>query len=609
MHMAEFKEEPKGTVVSMAVGEREGNSFNIWFPYTKSYMNTVKEGSLVAVRNFASTSSTKCFSILELTSVFPVHYALGNSPSDTEKAFPGFVIEAAKSAKVDWEQETPIEQTTKIRAESISTGIQLNFEGQGKPKLERDFNLPMVGEEAHLLTDELTDDVINRGLKEPGVSTISSCRMVLNPEIKVLIATDELLRTHFSVFGFTGAGKSNLMSALVSDLLTSQSSIKVLFFDLMSEYTVLLVDLLDSIPDAMVLALDENSVPGGDATLDYLRGDSNKLEAATSSIVRTLLLPRELMPLKEAFSAAVRRLLQANKIRVYDPFSPTFNSSEVRTQLLHLVTGRIGNTEAGIRAWIENHAPDDGSPIQAAELALMVGEADDYLQNGIPLLGQRTPLPATGRTVVSSIRTAVETLTSPLDFPATSKLQFPELNKLLNSEEKPSLIIVQSNSDDSLRLSSAEFVNRIFDSRRRQGRIAPQVLFAFDEADEFMPQQAQDTYALSKAAITRIARRGRKFGIGIGFATQRVAYLDTSILAQPHTYFISKLPRAYDREVVSNAFGIPQDMLSRTLKFTKGQWLLVSYDATGLENVPVPVQFPNSNARIRLYLGRLAAGR
>jgi uncharacterized protein len=128
------------------------------------------------------------------------------------------------------------------------------------------------------------------------------------------------------------------------------------------------------------------------------------------------------------------------------------------------------------------------------------------------------------------------------------------------------------------------------------------MLFVFDEADEFMPREGGDTYAESRGAIATLARRGRKFGMGVTFATQRVAYLDTSILAQPHTYLISKLTRQYDRDTISQSFGIADDILRKTLKFSTGEWLLVSYEATGLSNVPLPVHFPNANSRVLNYL-------
>ncbi len=99
-----------------------------------------------------------------------------------------------------------------------------------------------------------------------------------------------------------------------------------------------------------------------------------------------------------------------------------------------------------------------------------------------------------------------------------------------------------------------------------------------------------------------LARRGRKFGLGIGIATQRITYLDTSILAQPHTYFVSKLPRKSDQDRIREAFGLSEEMFRQTVKFKKGDWLLVSYDATGLEAVPLSIHTPDANERLAKFL-------
>src|SRR2546428_47463 len=217
--MAEFKEKPLGVLVSMDSDEFSGASYVVWFPYTRKFINSVHEGDLVAVRSFADREGKDVFSILELVSVLPAHYALGTSSADAEKAFPGFFLEAAKSARVDWEQEEPTEQTTKIKAEAIPTSIQLVFESK-HPNTSADDSLPMIGEEAFLLTDDLTNQIINKGLLSgSGIQTISPCNLVLNPAVNVLISLDDLLRTHFGVFGFTGSGKSNLLSTVITDII------------------------------------------------------------------------------------------------------------------------------------------------------------------------------------------------------------------------------------------------------------------------------------------------------------------------------------------------------------------------------------------------------
>jgi hypothetical protein len=43
-------------------------------------------------------------------------------------------------------------------------------------------------------------------------------------------------------------------------------------------------------------------------------------------------------------------------------------------------------------------------------------------------------------------------------------------------------------------------------------------------------------------------------------------------------------------------------MMQRTLRFRIGDWLLVSFDAIGLVNVPMPVHVPNANDRILGHL-------
>ena len=132
------------------------------------------------------------------------------------------------------------------------------------------------------------------------------------------------------------------------------------------------------------------------------------------------------------------------------------------------------------------------------------------------------------------------------------------------------------------------------------------VSFIFDEADEFTPQQAAGSYEESKEIAETLARRGRKFGLGLGIATQWIRYLDTSIMAQLHTYLVSKLPRKTDREAVTEAFGMSDEMLRQTFTFQAANWLLVGHDATGLKAVPVPLYAQDANQRIINYLQQLA---
>jgi hypothetical protein len=621
--LAWFEGEPTGTLVAMEPAEFVGMTCYIWFPYAWGYLKKIREGGFVAIRSFAGSEQEVIYVILEMVSVIPKHYALGTSVTETERAFPGFVVEAAKSAKQDWEQKVPEEETTKIKTEAIPTGIQIRFQASN-PIIEPDEGLPMVGEEAFLLTDELINKVVNRGLSTADISTMSPCELVLNPNVRVLIDTDQLLRTHFGIFGFTGSGKSNLVSTLIHSLLETGKPIKIVLFDLMSEYLPLLIDELHRLDHSYILSLDMDSIPGGDVTVGYYAETGQSEVDAAQSISRTMLLPRELASHRGLFTSCIQELISRHKLRVLDQGAALPQGPELGHKLLEQLRGNIGASETAIRSWIQARVSSHLQNVTIDQINVLITELDGFIQAGsIPSSPHRTQQTLTssgtgggrgGAQVVSLSRTAINVLTSIRDKlaeiiqqtqqrpPEPLRCSHDDLHQLLNTGDQPALLVIQCDRDDQLRIFASELVDRVFRYRRRNGMYEPPTLFVFDEADEFIPGTARESYALSRRAAAILARRGRKFGMGMAISTQRVAYLDTSILAQPHTYWVSKLPRAYDRDTMAKAFGITDDMMKKSLKFSKGQWLLVSYDAIGLENVPVPVHFPNANDRVRMYI-------
>jgi hypothetical protein len=62
------------------------------------------------------------------------------------------------------------------------------------------------------------------------------------------------------------------------------------------------------------------------------------------------------------------------------------------------------------------------------------------------------------------------------------------------------------------------------------------------------------------------------------------------------------LPRPYDRGVVSNTFMTDKTILERTLEFAPGEWLLSSYIATGMENVPIFIRADNAEEELEKFL-------
>ena len=179
-----------------------------------------------------------------------------------------------------------------------------------------------------------------------------------------------------------------------------------------------------------------------------------------------------------------------------------------------------------------------------------------------------------------------------------------EIEDTLNDCNKKTLYVIQGSDDEEVRYISKHIGDAILDTRRARGIISPAVSFIYDEADQFIAQDsgAQQGMKESKRTAEQIARRGRKYGLGVGIATQRIVYLDTNILGQPHTYLVSNLPRITDRERIQQAFGLSDDAMSETMRFGVGQWLLISHSATGMDGVPIPIQIEDANERIARFL-------
>lgn len=601
----DYVKELTGTLIKLEEDENARFRFEIWFDYTRRGINLVREGAMVAVVNFASNAQEQHLSILEIVTILPMHYGLGTDSS----GYPGFVVEAAKSAALDWEEQEheATEDTTKIKCVAIPTNFE--FLQSAKPgesaRLQEESNLPMVGASARLLDTASTEFVVNFGIR-PSENTTRIGSLIRDDDVSVHVRIQELLKTHFGVFGFTGAGKSNLLSTLIAQALAdTRDHIKLVFFDLMGEYNSLLIDQLCQLDDAMLIALHPETLPASTIDVFALPTTANPEEKrdaadrAVRDLVNTALLPTALSDSRSAFEEPYRQLLRARKIRVWREQNTTIGAflNDSRPELMK---GNLGGSKPLLNALFAQLSAAFGNQAFTEQtLTALLTHIDQWL-------AANQNLTATAGNNLHEFRQRLQAegarLANQVPIPPSLGITIPELINRLNDHNNSGLYVVQAHDPDVLRHFSWMLGNFTYDRRRNSGQITPLVSFVFDEADEFIPQQAKDSYQESTDIAMTLARRGRKFGLGIGIATQRVRYLNTSIMAQPHTYLVSKMPRFTDRQAVSEAFGASEDMFRQTFKFKKGDWLLMSYDATGLEAIPIPIHLTDANERVRRFL-------
>ncbi len=219
-------EDKSGRLLSIEPDEKTRFKFLIWFLYTQELMNSIKDGDLIAVPNFQSKRGGETvYSILKITNILPKHFALKGR--EDAKSYPGYVIEALKNIAASWteQEKESLEDTTIIECEAVPTNLQFKIEGN-EIKIEDEKNIPMAGEEVKLLSPSVTMQIINGGIRPDIEDIIEIGNSTRDEKIKILIRVDDLIKIHFGIFGFTGVGKSNLISTLISKLLKEKVGIE-----------------------------------------------------------------------------------------------------------------------------------------------------------------------------------------------------------------------------------------------------------------------------------------------------------------------------------------------------------------------------------------------
>jgi len=623
-----FKEtETIGRLMRIVPDPTTGFKFDIWFDYTRKLTNIISEGDLVAVPNF---SDVDVYSICQIISALPTHFAM---PQNLE-GYPGFSMEAVKNASQDWliQEAQSYEDTTKIVCKATPFNLQfkdLPIENIKELVLEKEKAVVMPGKEVKLLSNKMLNNIMNMEINIEK-NNIEIGNLLDNDEVKLLLDVEFFIKLHFGVFGFTGVGKSNLLSTIIRKLLKSNDNVKIILFDLANEYAGLLIDLL-SVTDirASILNLDLDAIPK--SFLNFVgevvtperprtvmnsyfeenhgtngedRNEANselteeqKIEVITKDLLNVTLLPRTIdtEQIRSLLYPHLKKLIEEHKIKIMlQIINETLRSFIDRNKdETRLSPARISEINHNLETWLGDHLNSDLTP-EIARIAV------DILNTRIA--GEDDTITKRCEHLIRSLSTIIRQ--SQIRIREEYSLTLGGLIDDLNDPSKKCLYIVTSDNPDDVRLFSERIVSELYESRKVEGRSSPLVLFMVDEADEFIPTGPAGTYSRSTRAIETIARRGRKYGLGIGLATQRVTYLNTSIMAQPHTYFVSRLPRQTDRERVAEAFSMDEDLFQQTFKFQKGDWLIMSHEALGIQGKPIPISVENAEDRITEFLSK-----
>jgi hypothetical protein len=441
--------------------------------------------------------------------------------------------------------------------------VQLVGEGTGRKAFSRGISqLPSIGDPAHVVTERDLRGIYGDSLS---LARIAIGRIASAEGIPALLDVNALISRHSAVVGTTGAGKSTTVAQLVRSLTSERyPSARVLIFDLHGEYSAALKD----------------------RSTTFRVGARNPGE-------RSLFVPYwalsfdELVPLTfgsipdDAARGAVRdEIVRLKRVTVelYGPTEITGSSVTVDTPVPFSIH----------QLWFDLHRLLSATHTAGPSSQTMDTEALELDANGQPVESgdpgrvvqprYRAATQAAGVDKIYlsgsalNIRRQVDGLASRLRDPRYDFLFRPGpwqpdvdgntksdldafLAQWVGSTSPVSIIDISGVPSSIINELVGALTRVVYDAlfwarRLSEGGRERPLLIIFEEAHAYLSAGRSPVAA---AAVQRVVKEGRKYGIGAMIVSQRPSEVDSTILSQCGTLIALRLSNATDRNHVAGA--------------------------------------------------------
>ena len=375
--------------------------------------------------------------------------------------------------------------------EALRTGL-----GEGNFKFQRGvLTYPLPGQSIFVASvDELAR--IYRKSDKPSICVGSLWQAASLP---VHLLTDELLGKHFAVLGTTGSGKS-------------------------CSVTVLLRSVLENSPNAHIILLDPHN--------EYHRAFPDKAKVIDPT---TLNLPHWLLNFEESVELFVGRT----------EYTATSQTNILKDAILG---ARRDFSVDDIPS--DKITVDTPTPYKLGDLVKKIkgsmptqpSKQDPYLKiiNKIETLQQDTRF--------SFLIRPDENVNDELTQIIEKYLRIPV------SDQPLSIIDLSGVPSDVVDVVVSVLCRMIFDFAVWSPRpVEVPIVLVCEEAHRYVPRRDEAAFQPTKKAISRIAKEGRKYGVGLGLVSQRPSELAESILSQCNTLIVLRMSNEQDQNFVRRA--------------------------------------------------------
>lgn len=402
---------------------------------------------------------------------------------------------------------------------------------------ENGLELPRYGIKPGAIVKLAEDKILERILKQPEEKSALVGTLSTRDSIPVYVSINDLISRHCAILAMTGAGKSYTVGVLIEELMKKKGSVVV--FDSHGEYKGIKIN--------------------GSNTIIYdLKSKENRIKIETSSLKIgdfSTLIPDLTDPQRDLLDELLTRTS-----KFYEKFD-----LDALLKILNLLYD------------IKEGIPSEGDEIVP----------DQSIKN----LAKRVSSPTIGalmRRIERLKRMGIFEIDGiPLEN-LVSRNQLTILD-LSDADERVSETIVASIS------------RKIFDARKKYvkdkvGNSKVPTFLVVEEAHNFAPRVSEEREVLSKYILKRIAREGRKFGVGLCIVSQRPNRLDSDVLSQCNTQIIMKIVNPSDQEYIRQSVeSVTEDIVRDLPSLSRGEAVIVG----SAIKLPVSVKIRKRETEVR----------
>lgn len=454
---------------------------------------------------------------------------------------------------------------------------------------------PSIGDDVHLVIDSDLKRVFgNKTCGQIKIGKLSS-----SDGIDVTLDLDKLVTRHSAILGSTGSGKSTSTASILRSIVTQNDSIRlpsarVLLIDIHGEYEAALGDIakvFSVLPDSKNKLFIPYWCVSPEGLIEFLCG--NPTESSKAQY-----LDKTIEEKKKAITSNAINNVDPDNVTGFTPLP--YRIKKIWHELYFEDTVTWNNKEETEPAYALNGR----------------GDIEKLAPPKFVAPGSGTSLPKKGGSGI--LKKQLELMKSRLIDAQYSFLLNPgpwspdengkiekDLDDLLKEwmgHDKPVTILDLSGMPSArLSLLLGSILDILFESalwgkNLKSGMRSRPLLVVLEEAHRYLSKAET---GLAKTMVQRIAKEGRKFGVGAMLVSQRPSEIDETILSQCGTIFALRINNATDRAIVKSAMSEGLSGIIDSLPILRTGEAIIVGESAKLPtrcrfNILPPDKYPNS---------------